>query len=110
MNDQAILNAVQAFVDANPAFRKDSDLADRMLEYIEEKQLPKTDVDSWQTAYDLVCRDSVDYNAGTFREDGSAEVYLDREAIDRMPADVMKQRLREPIFARGVNLLLENER
>lgn len=110
IEEQEIINAAQAFVDANPTYRKSDQLSSRMLEHIEDNQLNKSDVDSWQKAYDRVCLDEVAYDAGGFREDGTRAVYFDHEAIDRMPAEQMKERLRDPIFARGVNLLLENER
>lgn len=106
--DQEIINAAQAFVDANPTFRKSDQLSSRMLEYIEDNQLNKTDVDSFQKAYDRICMDEVAYDTGRFREDGTREIYFDKEALDRMPADQLKERLRDPIFARGVNLFLEN--
>ena len=109
IEEQEIINAAQAFVDANPTYRKSDQLSSRMLEHIEDNQLNKSDVDSWQKAYDPRLSERA-YDAGGFREDGTRAVYFDHEAIDRMPADQMKERLRDPIFARGVNLLLENER
>jgi len=101
-----VVAASQAFVFANPEYRQNSTTANAMIDYVVENNLPQTNAESWQRAYDQVCRDSVGYSTGTFAADGTQEVYLDREAIDRMPADVMRERLKEPTFARGMNLIL----
>ena len=101
-----VVSASQAFVAANPDYRRDSKVASEMVDYIVENNLPQTDAESWQKAYDAVCRDAVGYDTGAFLPDGSREVFLDREAIEKIPADVMKDRLKDPIFARGVNLIL----
>lgn len=108
--DAAIVSASKVFVAANPGFRRDAKIADEMIDFMLEHNLPQTDVESWQKAYDQVCRDSVTYNAGGFHKDGTARVYIDAEAIDAMPADVMKKRLKDPIFSRGVNLVLGEEK
>ena len=104
-----VVSASQAFVAANPDYRRDPKTESEMIEFMLESNLPQTDAESWQKAYDAVCRDSVGYATGKFLGDGTLEVYMDREAIDRMPADVMKDRLRNPIFSRGVNLLLSEK-
>jgi hypothetical protein len=105
-----VVSASQAFVAANPDYRRDSKTASEMVDYIVENDLPQTDAESWQKAYDAVCRDSVGYATGKFLGDGTLEVYMDREAIDRMPADVMKDHLKNPVFARGTNLILGDKR
>ncbi len=98
--------AAQAFVAVNPEYRRDSKTMEEMVDFMLENNLPQTDAESWQKAYDAVCRDAVGYDTGAFLSDGSREVYLDREAIEKIPADAMKDRLKDPIFARGVNLIL----
>jgi hypothetical protein len=98
--------AARAFVAVNPDYRQDSKTMNEMVDFMLENDLPQTDAESWQKAYDAVCRDSVGYDAGRFRADGTREVYMDREAIEKIPADVMKDRLKDPIFAHGVNLIL----
>jgi hypothetical protein len=106
----AIAGAAKAFRDANPDYRRSTKTLNSMIEFIDEHNLTKTDVESWQQAYDHACRESVGYSTGKFRGDSSPEVYLDEEAIDKMPADTFKERLREPIFARGVNLILGDKK
>ena len=106
----AIAGAAKAFRDANPDYRRNTKTAQAVIERIEENNGPKTDAESWQKAYDQVCREEVGYSTGKFREDGSPEVYLDLEAIDKMPADIMKDKLRDPIFSRGINLVLGDKK
>lgn len=105
----AIAGAIKAFRGANPEFRRRSQTLEEMAEYIDEHGLPTTDAESWQKAYDFLCRESVSYVPGNFREDGTLQVYSDREAIDLMPTGMMKDKLdRDPMFARGVNLTLRD--
>jgi hypothetical protein len=66
-----VVSASQAFIAANPDYRRDSKTASEMVDYIVENDLPQTDAESWQKAYDAVCRDSVGYATGKFLEDGT---------------------------------------
>lgn len=105
-----VVAASQAFVAANPDYRRNAKVADDMIDFMLENDLPQTDAESWQKAYDQVCRDAVAYDTGKFNADGTREIYFDQEAIDKLPADEMRKRLTDPIFARGTNLLLGDRR
>ncbi len=101
-----VVAASQAFVAANPDYRRNAKVAEDMIDFMLENDLPQTDAESWQKAYDQVCRDAVAYDTGKFNGDGTREIYFDQEAIDKMPADAMKDRLKHSVFSRGVNILL----
>lgn len=105
----AILAAAKAFRDANPDFRRSNKLAQEMTDFMQESDLPKTDAQSWQAAYDHICREAVFYDTGEFLPNGLREIYDGSAALDKMSASAMKERLRDPLFRRGVDLILAEE-
>ena len=95
--------AAQVFVENTPAYHPTPQNSQALLETIHNMGLKPIDVASYERAFDEMCQRLVKYEV---ERGGTKTTLTGVAALEEMPADALKQRLRDPAFMRGADLIL----
>ncbi|MFY9560299.1 MAG: hypothetical protein WAQ52_08715 [Terriglobales bacterium] len=109
----AVVSAAEVFVKITPDYKASPENRDKIIAKILELELKPTNVANWEIAYSMACADEIVYEHQPLGFNGEPDplspklTYTGLAAIDAMPAEGMKRRLKEdPRFRRGVHALL----